>query len=91
MASPFKQEQRGKVKFEGQRKKLPGLFPGWPPSDLWWHFVFWVIWHAHSWASLAVKESGKCCPNKRVLLIKKERMDTGWATGLDSLTFQHLP
>lgn len=48
MASPFKQEQRGKVKFEGQRKKLPGLFPGWPPSDLWWHFVVWVIWHAHS-------------------------------------------
>lgn len=34
MASPFKQEQGGKVKFEGPREKLPGLFPGWPPSDL---------------------------------------------------------
>lgn len=67
MASPFKQEQGGKVKFEGQREKLPGLFPGWPPSDL-----------CGTSLSLAVKESGKCYPNKiRGLLIKKERMDTG--------------
>lgn len=78
------------MKFEGQREKLPGLFPGWPPSGLCGTSLSGT--GCVAWASLAVKESGKCCPNKiRVLLIKKERMDTGWAAGLTFLTFQHLP
>lgn len=41
--------------------------------------------------SVLGKMPGKC-PNKfGVLFVKKERMDIGWASGLNILTFQHLP
>lgn len=39
MASSWKQNKEGKIKFKGQREKLPSLFSGWPPGDLWWHLI----------------------------------------------------
>lgn len=77
------------MKGQGQRDKLLSLFPGQPPSTscLCLRHVGTV-----AWALLAVEEPGKCCPNKlEVLLIRKEGIDIGWATGLNNLTFQCLP
>lgn len=87
MALPFKQEQGRKVKFKGQRETLPSLF-----LDIRWYFIVWVAWNGHSCMGIiSYKGVWKMLLQQNgVLLIKKERMDTGWAIGLISLTLQYL-
>lgn len=74
MVSPFKQEQGREVKFKEPREKLPSLFPGWPPSDLWWQLIVWLVTHGHYSMDIVSYEEPRtfCPPHKKRGSVKKE-------------------